>query len=487
MNAVRRHPSHPIVSLSAVSAATLLVSACGGGGGDTASAQAASATVAGNAKPTVTLAAPTLSQSEAPASLSLKATAADSDGTIAKVEFFDGTTLLGVGVLQAGSYELTLPQTAGKTFNLTAKATDDKGESTSSAAQSVTLDPNPVTTWDKLSTAQKAGYTASPNQALKTGPELATQFMTILGQTTVLPKLPPAMSQALANLAKFAPTEVGVAKACPGGGDLEVIDDSAANGAGALRYHHRNCVIGGFTYDGGDANNQYSQLDTTVTPNVTHTIGVAVIRVPTAGGGFELKVDGLKVSGNGAPPSGNEDFPWNAFEPSRVTCTVAGATQTCLTNYNINFQWGADLAWSGYTDVGGNGLSVDDPYTLSGTYRNAHCDRTVSGSGAEGPEVCLLPARIPVSLHFRFDKLTLTSGRAIVYANDGYAVISRESAPTTGPGGLAGQLRTVQKEVLKVIRTVGTAAPVTEIYDCAFNPESGDWGTYNGAGGCYKR
>jgi len=71
-------------------------------------------------------------------SVTLTATAADSDGTIAKVEFFDVTTKIGE-VLGTGPYALAYtPGTAG-VHSLTAKATDNRGASriTAPAALSV--------------------------------------------------------------------------------------------------------------------------------------------------------------------------------------------------------------------------------------------------------------------------------------------------------------------------------------------------------------
>ena len=51
-----------------------------------------------NVAPTVSLTSPVAGASlVAPASVSLTATAADSDGTIAKVEYYNGTTLIATG------------------------------------------------------------------------------------------------------------------------------------------------------------------------------------------------------------------------------------------------------------------------------------------------------------------------------------------------------------------------------------------------------
>ncbi|OGX90300.1 Ig-like domain-containing protein [Hymenobacter coccineus] len=88
-----------------------------------------------NAAPTVALSAATslaLGQS-----LALSATAADADGTVAKVDFFNGTTKLGE---DAGApYQLSWTPTAAGTYTLTAVATDNAGASTTSAAVAVVV------------------------------------------------------------------------------------------------------------------------------------------------------------------------------------------------------------------------------------------------------------------------------------------------------------------------------------------------------------
>jgi len=73
----------------------------------------------------------------APAYVTLAAEATDSDGTIAKVGFYEGTTLLGE-VLAASTppatFELPLTLYSAGTFTLTAVATDNSGTQVTSAA-----------------------------------------------------------------------------------------------------------------------------------------------------------------------------------------------------------------------------------------------------------------------------------------------------------------------------------------------------------------
>src|SRR5690606_8075031 len=84
-----------------------------------------------NAGPTVSLTSPKSdAQFAVGSSVSMAATAADSDGTITKVEFYNGTTLLGTDTSAPYSYTWTNVK-AGE-YNITAKATDNKGAAATS-------------------------------------------------------------------------------------------------------------------------------------------------------------------------------------------------------------------------------------------------------------------------------------------------------------------------------------------------------------------
>ncbi|MBG8552491.1 Ig-like domain-containing protein [Hymenobacter guriensis] len=91
-----------------------------------------------NAAPSVSITAPAASVSyTAPATITITADAADTDGTVSKVEFFQGTTKLGEDTSAPYSYEWT--SVAAGTYSLTTKATDNAGATTTSAAVSVTV------------------------------------------------------------------------------------------------------------------------------------------------------------------------------------------------------------------------------------------------------------------------------------------------------------------------------------------------------------
>ncbi len=96
-----------------------------GGGGGTS-----------NVAPTITLATPIISGT-APATVSLSATAADSDGTINKVEFFNGSTLL--ATILSSPYTYSWTGVAAGTYSVTAKATDNLNALTTSSVKTVTV------------------------------------------------------------------------------------------------------------------------------------------------------------------------------------------------------------------------------------------------------------------------------------------------------------------------------------------------------------
>jgi beta-glucanase (GH16 family) len=96
-----------------------------------------------NAAPTVALTAPTASSSfTTPATVSITADATDADGSVYKVEFYQGTTLLGTDY--ASPYTYTWAGVTAGTYSLTAKVTDNGRLSTSSAPVSVTVRSNVV-------------------------------------------------------------------------------------------------------------------------------------------------------------------------------------------------------------------------------------------------------------------------------------------------------------------------------------------------------
>jgi hypothetical protein len=93
--------------------------------------------------PTVSISSPAAGATfTAPATINIAASASDSDGTIAKVDFYAGSTLLGTAT--ATPYQLTWSNVSAGSYTLTAVATDDGDATTTSAGVTVTVDTAPT-------------------------------------------------------------------------------------------------------------------------------------------------------------------------------------------------------------------------------------------------------------------------------------------------------------------------------------------------------
>lgn len=77
-----------------------------------------------------------------PATINISSTASDIDGTITKVEYYNGTTLIGTGT--GSGYALTWSNVSEGNYSVTAKATDNMGAIATSAVVSITVDAAPV-------------------------------------------------------------------------------------------------------------------------------------------------------------------------------------------------------------------------------------------------------------------------------------------------------------------------------------------------------
>lgn len=91
-----------------------------------------------NAAPVVSITSPSDNASfSAPADIAISASASDSDGTIASVEFFNGSTKLGERT--SAPYTFTWAGVAAGAYQLTARATDNNGAVTTSSVVTVNI------------------------------------------------------------------------------------------------------------------------------------------------------------------------------------------------------------------------------------------------------------------------------------------------------------------------------------------------------------
>ena len=114
-----------------------------------------------NIDPTVSINSPANNTSfTAPANIVIAVTAADADGTVTKVDFYNGSTLL--GTVTSSPYSFNWSNVAAGTYTLTAKATDNAGGTTTSASVMVTVTPaNNINPTISITTpANNATYTS---------------------------------------------------------------------------------------------------------------------------------------------------------------------------------------------------------------------------------------------------------------------------------------------------------------------------------------
>ncbi len=109
----------------------------------TSAARTITVNTAGNQPPTVSLTSPANNANfNAPASITISANAADANGTVTKVDFYNGSTLLNSDA--SAPYSFNWTNVAAGTYTITARATDNQGATTTSAA--VTIRVNTVNT-----------------------------------------------------------------------------------------------------------------------------------------------------------------------------------------------------------------------------------------------------------------------------------------------------------------------------------------------------
>ncbi len=113
-----------------------------------------------NIPPTVNLTSPANGAAfSTPATIALAATASDSDGTVSKVEFYRNGTLLGTST--AAPYSYTWTNAAPGSYSLTAKAYDNTGATTTSAAIAIQVTvPNQAPTVAITAPANNASFSA---------------------------------------------------------------------------------------------------------------------------------------------------------------------------------------------------------------------------------------------------------------------------------------------------------------------------------------
>src|SRR4051794_17270865 len=152
--------------------------------------------VVGNSPPTVTLTQPATGAAfTAPATVNFAATASDTDGTIAKVEFFNGAAKVGEDT--TAPYAFAWSGVVAGTYTVTARAIDDLGFTGTSATATITVSatntpPTAAITAPTNGTVLdwKPTITVTATAADSEGPVTKVEFRdgaTVLGQDTTAP------------------------------------------------------------------------------------------------------------------------------------------------------------------------------------------------------------------------------------------------------------------------------------------------------------
>jgi len=118
-------------------------------------------TITNNA-PTVTITDPVANTTYAAGStIVIDASASDIDGTVSRVDFYQGTTLLGADI--SSPYSFAWNNVSGGTYSVTAKATDDSGAVSTSSAISVSM--LDTSSFHSLSLNGTSSYMSVPNSS----------------------------------------------------------------------------------------------------------------------------------------------------------------------------------------------------------------------------------------------------------------------------------------------------------------------------------
>src|SRR6266705_3538994 len=181
------------------------------------STTSAAVTIRVDAPPGVSITAPANGAVfTAPATIALTATASDADGTVAKVDFFDGAALIGTAT--ASPYGATLANVAAGAHSYTARATDNNGAVTTSAAVSVIVDAAPT-----------VSLTAPANNAVFAAPASVTLTASATDSVGTIAKVDFYQGTTLIGTATSSPYSFNWTNVAPGTYSLTAV---ATNDAG---------------------------------------------------------------------------------------------------------------------------------------------------------------------------------------------------------------------------------------------------------------
>lgn len=288
-------------------------------------------TAVGNTPPSVVLTSPTNGQSfTTPANISLSANASDGDGTISKVDFYQGGALIGADT--SSPYSIAWNNVAAGSYSLTARATDNVGALTMSGAVSITVN------------------------AVSTG-----------GTQTPYGGSPMAI-----------PGTVAAAKYDNGGEGIAYHDADASNLMSSI-YRPGQGVDSNGSGVGWILAGEWLEYSINVSASGSYTIAIPLSHPGTGGA--------MHVSFNGVNATGSLDFPttasWETQQTITKTVNLSAGPQVMLVAFDSNGSTGygpglGDIVISptGGGAVVGSGTGLTGQYFDNLDFTGAHFTRT---------------------------------------------------------------------------------------------------------------
>jgi hypothetical protein len=333
---------------------------------------------AGNTAPTVNITSPANGATfSAPASITINANAADADGSISSVAFYNGSTLLGTDTSSPYSYAWS--NVASGSYSITARATDNGGLTTTSAAINITVGST-GTAQQIPGTIQAESYTAmsgiQTENTTDTGGGLNVGYIdandwmdysvnvTTAGAYTISFRVASVPGGGQLQLLAGASVLATVNIAATGGWQTWTTLNVTANLAAGVQTLRANVVTGGFNLNWIQFTSNASNVNLALNKSVTISSNQDAIAFPPA-----AAVDGnlgTRWSSAAADPQWIYVDLGASYNVNRVKITWETAMAS---SYQIQIATSATGPWTTMRTITGNTVAVNDNTGLSGTGR----------------------------------------------------------------------------------------------------------------------
>ncbi|WP_299551674.1 Ig-like domain-containing protein [Seonamhaeicola sp.] len=329
----------------------------------------------GNQSPTVSITSPNDNDTfTAGSNITITANAADADGTITKVEFFQGSTKLGEAT--SSPYSYTWANVTQGAYALTAVATDNNSATTTSATVNITVNAaNQAPTVSITNPSDGATFTAGGNIAITAdavdadGTITRVEFFqgsTKLGEATSSP-----YSYSWTNVTQGSYALTAVATDNNSVTTTSAIVNITVNAANQTPTVSITSPSDGATFTAGD--------------------NVAIAATASDADGTITKVEFFQGSTKlGEATSSPYSYTWaNVTQGNYALTAVAtdnnsAATTSAIVNITVNASGGNSCSGLTYNDYLGAGHATGVSVTASTTDDSATAIKTVNGNGLSG-------------------------------------------------------------------------------------------------------